>query len=482
MSIKHGVYAIENETSIKITKSSSGLPVYLVTAPVHRATDPKINVPQICYKLSDVSKYFGFEAGNHDFTSNKVAEIFFQYEAIAPVVLINVLDPSKHFTQFTKQELTLTTGIGIISKKNIDLSSIEVFPTGENAVALAKNTDYFATLSDGYIKIELDDTYNAGVLPGSLLVTYKVIDPSKVTNLEVIGTSDALGNKTGLELVNSIFRKYKLVPSILAAPKFSSVPSVAAILKTKANNISTFFKCMTLIDHADDIYFSDYPAYKTSKNINDPSQVCLYGYGTIGDYHYEPSILIGAQMLRVDMTHEDRPCESMSNKSLPIDGACIFIEGEKIELNLEHDEANYLNENGIVTIYNSPTGWVSWGNFTACYPENQDPKDLWINWKRVLFYYENDFILNNFSAVDGMVRKRFVQNALTTYNRKFSSEVKKEYVLAGRMEWTSDDNSSTDIVSGLNTFKIYLTGSPTAQGIIGEFEMDVDRISELIGS
>lgn len=477
MSTKHGVYKNEVATSLKIAKSSAGVPVYLVTAPVHLATEPKIQEPQICYKLSDVAKYFGFQAGNHDFTSNKVAEIFFQYELIAPIVLINTLDPSVHFTQVTDKNLTVTARKAIITDKNANINSL-VVKNGANTLTL--NTDYYATYNAGTIEIELDEEYNDGIMPGSILATYKIVDPSKVTTAEIIGSVDVDGKKTGMELINSVFRKYRLVPNVLAAPKYSATPSVAAILKTKANKVSTFFQSIALIDHPDDVKFEDFPAWKKEKNINDPLQFCLYGYGTIGDYHYEPSILIGAQMMRVDMTHDGRPCESPSNKSLPIDGACIIIGGNKVALNLEHEEANFLNDNGICTIYNSPNGWVSWGSETACYPDSEDSKDFILDWKRMMIHYGNNFILNEFSNVDKMVNPRFIQNALTKYNQLFNKEVAKEYILAGKIYWNADDNQVVDIVEGLQQFQFIFTFSPKAKGIIANLELDLESLPELL--
>lgn len=483
MAYKHGMYVEEIETSTKITTSESILPLFVVVAPTHRATEPKINEPIIAYKLADVAKYLGYESGNHDFTSNKVAEIFFQYEGIGPVAFINAFDHTKHYVTTIKEALPLIVDAGIISKKNIDLSTIEVYKLSADTEKLVLDSDYYATLnSNGYVNIELDDEYNGGVFPTVMYVSYKTVDPKAVTTAEIIGGADADNNKTGLELINSIYAKYRIVPSLIAAPKYSSDSAIAAILKAKANNLNTFYNCMALIDHADDVLFSDFPAWKISKNINDPAQICLYGYGTLGEYYYEPSVLLAAQMCRVDMKNDDVPFESPSNKSLPIDGACIIKDGKKVALNLEFDEANYLNSNGIVTIYNSPSGWVSWGNQTACYPSNTDPKDNTINWKRLMFYYKKTFIQNLFGSLDGAVTKIFIENCVNTFNKFFNSEIAEGHILAGKISYNISDNGVSNLIEGTITFQIVVTFSPNAQAIIGTFEVDVDSLNELLSA
>lgn len=74
------------------------------------------------------------------------------------------------------------------------------------------------------------------------------------------------------------------------------------------------------------------------------------------------------------MTYEndDIPYKSPSNKTAQIDGLCLS-DGTPVELGLS--SANYLNGNGIVTAINLFGGWKLWGNNTACYPTNTDPKD-----------------------------------------------------------------------------------------------------------
>lgn len=48
----------------------------------------------------------------------------------------------------------------------------------------------------------------------------------------------------------------------------------------------------------------------------------------------------------------------------------VVADGSEVILDVQ--QANYLNENGVVTALNFYNGFVSWGNYTACYPADTD--------------------------------------------------------------------------------------------------------------
>lgn len=73
------------------------------------------------------------------------------------------------------------------------------------------------------------------------------------------------------------------------------------------------------------------------------------------------------------------PCESASNKGIQAD-RMVTADGSEVVMDIQ--QANYLNENGVVTALNFFNGFVSWGNYTACYPakrKKQQRKCLTLN-------------------------------------------------------------------------------------------------------
>lgn len=107
MSYRHGVYTSENPTSIRPpVRVNSAMPVAFVTAPVHLADDPYAvtNKPQLCFSNAEAVKAFGISLRPEiwdNYTAPQLIFSQFQLFAVAPVVIINVLDPRVHNVHVT---------------------------------------------------------------------------------------------------------------------------------------------------------------------------------------------------------------------------------------------------------------------------------------------------------------------------------------------------------------------------------------------
>lgn len=62
------------------------------------------------------------------------------------------------------------------------------------------------------------------------------------------------------------------------------------------------------------------------------------------------------------------------------------------EVLLDQLQANVVNSFGVSTAINN-NGWRTWGNRTAAYPANTDPKDMWFCCRRFFSWWGNSFIL-----------------------------------------------------------------------------------------
>lgn len=83
-------------------------------------------------------------------------------------------------------------------------------------------------------------------------------------------------------------------------------------------------------------------------------------------------------MSTIDTAQGQVPSESPSNKNYKMDGFVIKVGTEYEKINLDLTQANYLNENGIVTALNFINGWTAWGNYNTCYPSRTDIKDSYL--------------------------------------------------------------------------------------------------------
>jgi len=132
-----------------------------------------------------------------------------------------------------------------------------------------------------------------------LLLSYTKLAPEKVDIYDVIGGYDiATGRNSGLALMNEIFPRFRLVPGLLLAPKFSADPVVAAVMETMAENINGHFRCMTLCDiptmiEGDDDElvphrFTDVPAWKNQNNITSTRQISVTWIKSISAFSFSP--------------------------------------------------------------------------------------------------------------------------------------------------------------------------------------------------
>ena len=69
-----------------------------------------------------------------------------------------------------------------------------------------------------------------------------------IKNTDIVGVDGESGKKKGFECISTVFPKYRLIPNLLLAPKWSTDSTVAAVMETKANLINGHFKGLALVD------------------------------------------------------------------------------------------------------------------------------------------------------------------------------------------------------------------------------------------
>ena len=272
MAFRHGVYKQEVATSlISPVRTESGLPVIVGTAPIHLAADEEalqnVNKPQLIYNYNEAVNLFGFSRDWEKYTLCEFIYSQFALFGMSPCVLINVLDPAKHKQVVAPADVTITDGLANLGQDVILVNGV-TFETGTEYTAgvdysLAYNEDGDAIFS----------VINGGKLANAskVKVGFTRIKPDAVTSYDIIGGVDATtGDKTGLELVNAIFPKFRIVPGLLGSPKWSERPEVAAVMRSKAESINGIFTCMSVVDIPSDSTgadkYTEVPEWKNQNN------------------------------------------------------------------------------------------------------------------------------------------------------------------------------------------------------------------------
>lgn len=478
MSLKHGVYKYEVPTSlVPPVRTEAGLPVIIGTAPIHLGIAPEarknINQPQLVHTYAEAIELFGFSDDWDKYTLAEFIYSQFALFAVSPCVLINVLDPSVHRRQISSLNVSVVGGVANLGK-DVLLDSVTV-------EGYTEDTDYVL----GYNKAgeAVVTSLDEGTLQGaaSITATFTRLDPSLVDEYDIIGgVNVSTGEYEGLELVNSVFPRFRLVPGLLAAPKWSQNPSVAAVMRAKMDNINGHFTGQSVVDIPSDADNADRytkaPAWKNKNNFMAERQIACYPKVKLGDRVFHLSTQLIGLMNKVDSANQDIPYESPSNKMLQMN-ACVNAMGKEIDLGPE--QANYLNGQGIVTALNWIGGWRAWGNRTACYPAVTDPKDAFIPIRRMFDWIGNEFILTFWQKVDKPITKRLIKTIVNSYNIRLNGLAAREFILGGRIEFSSAENAITDLMDGVLRFHLYIAPPPPAEQIVGILEFDPQYIATL---
>jgi uncharacterized protein len=473
MSYKHGVSTSEVPTSvISPVVATAGLQVVVGTAPINLAeTDEYVNKPLLAYTFDEAKKAMGYSDNWDDYTLCEVMDSAFRLYGVAPVVFINVLDPSTHKTVETKT-VNILNKKGIVEVQGVLLDTLIVKLSSEGA-DLEKGTDYVVSFNNaGQVLIALIPTGSIPSDQTTLSVTYSKLDPSKVSINEVIGGVDVdSGDSTGLELINSVFPKFGLVPGQILAPKYSKDATVAAVMKAKASNINTFFKAMSIED-VDTVVANNYTKVSEWKNENNytaSNELVCWPKVALGEKTYHLSTHVASRCSLTDSLNDDTPHVSPSNKALQINKA--VLDGGK-EVSLGPDQANYLNGQGIMTVLNFTGGLKAWGNRTAVYPAVTDVKDSFIPVRRMHNWISNSIILTTWAKVDDPTNRSLIDSVVDSINIWMNGLTSRGALIGGRVEFKQESNPINDLLNGTVRFNVSLAEPTPGENL--EFIVEFD--------
>lgn len=478
MAYNHGVRVQEQATSlIAPITGTAGLQVIIGTAPVNLAAEPykATNVPIIAYSFKEASEQLGYSDDFKNFTLCQSMDACFRVFNIAPIILINVLDPAKHKKANEDTTVTVESMQAIVSLTGILADTVEVT---SGATKLTEGTDYITTFDDdGYLVISLV-AGGMGASATELAVKSSSIDPSKVEETDIIGGYNAsTGVESGMELIRQIYPKFNMTPGLLLAPGWSQKPNVGVVLAAKCEEINGVFTCECVldIDCSEDgaLKYTDCNEWKNNNGYTNKHSALMWPQVKIGTKQYAYSAIFAALTAYTDASNDDVPNLSPSNKLISLTGTVL---ADGTEVTLDQTQANLLNGQGIVTAINV-NGWRSWGNNTACYPANTDPKDRWFCCRRFFSWWGNSFILTYFQNVDDPGNYRLIESIVDSENIRGNSYVSQGKCAGARIEFSEDENPITDIINGKIQFHQYLAPYVPAEDILNILEFDPDMLS-----
>lgn len=476
MAYKHGIYVSEVPTSIvSPVEVDSALPVFFVTAPIHLSIDPYgvTNVPKLCYTCKEAVDYFGYNIKKEiwdNYTAVEAIYSQFVLYGVAPMVIINVLNPNIHKSDETGTlQLQGVTGLLEVDGVLLDKVIIKKPTTGNYTI----DTDYtIAFNDDGYVVINMVDVTLANT---TLNIEYAKLDTSLVDEYDIIGGYNATTNKNeGLELIDEIYPRFRKVPCQIVAPKFSENMTVATIMDTKASAINGCFKAMSLIDLPNDLKYTELAEHKNDENLVSERQLLCYPKLQNGEQIFHYSTQLAGLIALNDTNNGGVPYASPSNQNLKING---LVDNNANEIIMQLTQANYLNSNGIITALNFSKGWTAWGSQTAIYPSSTDVKDSKLSIRRMFDWIGNTCILTYWNKVDLPLTKRNIYTIVDSINMWLNGLVGKGYIIGGKASFSDDDNSTVDLLNGDIVIKLDVTPPSETKSIEFKLEFNVNSLN-----
>lgn len=495
MGYKHGIYVDEEPTKLVAPVLCQYPQLVFGVAPINLVDDPYsvTNKPIVVYSMDDARKKLGYSENIKDYTLCQSMDASFKYFAVAPVIMVNVLDPSKHKAEVEASDYPVVNKQAKIEVQGLLLDTLVVKDnsSGEPGTQLTVDEDYIASFDDnGNVIITVLSTGTA-TSATKLNIAGTKIDPSKVTSVDVIGGHDVSnGNDTGLELIRRIFPNTGYVPGIVLVPKYSKDPVVAAAIASKIERVNDCYNLEAVVDldsgETGAKTYDDVKEKKEEAGLVSPHIEPVWPMVKIDGKAYYYSALFGAMITTNDYDNNNIPNLTASNKPLPIDAICLDDE-ENTEVFLDQEYANIVNAAGVVTAINIK-GFRSWGNNTAYYSEEintpelvaqgkgADPKDRWFNVRRFFSWWGNSFILNFIERIDDLTNVRLIEAIVDEENIRGNSLATQGYCAGARIIYNEEDNPIDNILQGKIVFKQQLAAYTPAECIFNTLEFSPEML------
>jgi len=480
MSVDYGIVVNQIPTSLVPPVSVDGsLPMAFGCAPIHRlgpeerakAMPGKI---VLCYSDAEAGQNLGIQAATDEFGKWGLSEVAFSSFTLygkAPVIFVNVFDPTKHFLSKANEAVEFLASSATLSIADL-LDRVEL--TDNQSTAYIEGVDYSINRITAVISVIEDSSLEAAITGGrTFTVSYDYAAPELVTADDVIGGYDLVtGITTGLELVEQAFPRFRMVPGILLAPNFSQDATVAMIMAAKAVGINAVFNAVAYADLPTDTVtkYTDVPTYKASNGLTSENLYLCWPKVQVGERQMNLATHAAGVTAAEDRKRNGIPYSSPSNKNVQCQ-AVVIADGMEISLSIP--QANFLYGNGIATVYNFTNGNQLWGSYTAAYPGNTDSKDSFLSSRRMLAWYGNRLVLTWWNKVGEPNNRILIQTIANSEQINLNSLAAVGALAPGSsITAREDENSVMSLMAGMLTFHVMLGLIMPAQKIQFNLEFD----------
>lgn len=398
-----------------------------------------------------------------------------QKQGSGTVLVVNVFDPSLNLEDAT-ETLTVSNGKAALSGAPIYDGDNELVVTDGDDVTYELGTDY--NVNDfGVITIIPGGAISEG---SDIACTYKVFDPTSVSNSQLIGEVDG-GDYYGLAVFDLAFSTFGFNPRLLIAPGYSAIKAISSEMLVYADK----FRAHAIIDSVE----GDTPSMAIASRANITAafstsskrailtypRLKAYDSATEDDAVVPYSAYMAGVIAATDNT--DGYWFSPSNREIKgITGVERIITAA---VNNANTEANLLNEKGIVTVFNSfGTGLRAWGNRSAAFPTSTAPGNF-IAVQRTADIMHESLELARLQFVDQPLNNALIDAIRDSVNSFMRTLIQRGAIIDGECTYDPAENSPTELAAGHMTFNITFMPPTPAERITFKSFIDINLLKNL---
>lgn len=496
-SFLHGIEVIEVGTGpVPITVVKSAVAGLVGTAPVWAvempAAPPGLNAPTLVSSAVDAANFGPLVRGY----TIPYALWAIQQQGAGQAIVVNVFDPSKHYTPVAATAFTFNAQ-GQINLGHMGVSSV-VVTSDPSGTTYGAGADYTLDAVNGVMTL-IPTTSGGHIAAGAtVLVSFNYADPTKVQDSDIVGAVSN-GSYTGIQAFQTTYGMMGFFPKVLIAPGYSQNTDVASALDAMAHQI----RAIALVDSAPSIpaatAISNRSTAAQAFNTSSKRTVLCYPQESFYDSGLVPTgVALSAGGAPVTQAFNQTAvgpysqwvAGAIAQKDLqngywwsPSNTQVGAILGPDVPLYASpvdpNSDVNNLNAAGILTVFNAfGTGLRVWGNRSAAYPSSTAP-DNFISVRRTMDVIEESVELAMLQFIDQPISNALITAILASVNAFLRSLIQRGALVSGSASFDPAQNPPAQIAAGQLVFSLDVMPPPPAERITFQTFIDVSLLQQL---
>jgi phage tail sheath protein FI len=462
----HGVETTIAPTLVQPVSTVPSSVIYLVGC----APQGDINTLTLVQSRQDAEQFGGnlFPA-----TINRSLDFIFN-QGGAQVIVVNVFDPATMNTLVSNEAVVITNGRAQLDNAVLLEAGDPVLEGGSPWATYVEGTDYTIT-EYGLITI----IPNGAIVEGSTVyVDYYIADYSGLVAADFVGTTSP---RTGFKLAIECLDTFNVNPKVFICPEYSAIAAVSVEMESKAES----FRGVALVDAAEAQTRAQLITARTTAGTSFssvsrrvvPCAPWHKAYDYVGALDNYPLSAWAAGIIAATDRAEGHWVSPSNHVISGLVDAEYPMTGQGI--NDQNSDANLLNAKGIMTTLKVGGRRRLWGNRSAAWPSDSDPRNF-IPVQRVESILHESLELAMLPFIDKPVDQATIDAIKATANGYIATQTQIGALLIGsECVYDPSDNPPAQLALGQIKFRLVIMPPTPAERITFVSYLDINLLSNI---